>query len=101
MFLETGNHGFLLEEGGWKLSPAYDINPNPDGTGLNLNISEADNSLSLDLARDVSDYFRLDNAGADKITEQVTRAVARWRDEAEVLGIARNEQERMQRAFKV
>jgi len=39
------NHGFLLTERGWILSPAYDINPNETGLGLSLNISESDNSL--------------------------------------------------------
>lgn len=24
------NHGFLRSRGGWRLSPAFDINPNPD-----------------------------------------------------------------------
>lgn len=24
------NHGFLWQKGGWKLSPAFDLNPNPD-----------------------------------------------------------------------
>jgi serine/threonine-protein kinase HipA len=33
------NHGFLLREKGWQLSPAYDINPTETGTGLKLNIS--------------------------------------------------------------
>lgn len=43
------HHGFLLNPKGWKLSPAYDINPNIDGIGLNLNISENDNNLDFDL----------------------------------------------------
>jgi len=34
------NHGFLLTKNGWKLSPAFDINPNENGVGLSLNISE-------------------------------------------------------------
>lgn len=38
------NHGFILEETGWRLSPVYDINPSADGNGLKLNISEHDNS---------------------------------------------------------
>ena len=53
------NHGFLLTDGGWLLSPAYDINPNEYGKGLHLNISDKDNSLSLDLALEVAIYFRL------------------------------------------
>ncbi|MCK5883425.1 MAG: type II toxin-antitoxin system HipA family toxin, partial [Bacteriovoracaceae bacterium] len=34
------NHGFILDSDGWRLSPAYDINPIQDGEGLKLNISE-------------------------------------------------------------
>lgn len=44
------NHGFLLTRGGWRLSPAYDVNPNPDALGLSLNIDELSNALDLDLA---------------------------------------------------
>ncbi|WP_295676212.1 type II toxin-antitoxin system HipA family toxin [uncultured Mucilaginibacter sp.] len=28
------NHGFLLKDGGWELSPAYDLNPNPRGNWI-------------------------------------------------------------------
>jgi serine/threonine-protein kinase HipA len=28
------NHGFLYEKGGWRLSPLFDINPNPDKNAL-------------------------------------------------------------------
>jgi len=53
------NHGFILTNQGWSLSPAYDINPVETGTGLKLNISDEDNSLDLDLALEVSEFFRL------------------------------------------
>jgi len=46
------NYGFLMVENGWILSPAFDLNPNPDGNGLCLNVSESDNSQDLDLARE-------------------------------------------------
>lgn len=46
------NHGFLLApHRGWKLSPAYDINPMPDGYSLSLNIDVDNNSLSFDLCK--------------------------------------------------
>ena len=51
------NHGFLLTEKGWVLSPAYDVNPEPLNKRLTLNISETDNSLSLALAREVAEIF--------------------------------------------
>jgi serine/threonine-protein kinase HipA len=53
------NHGFLLTNDGWVLSPAYDINPVENGSGLKLNISDEDNSLDLNLAMEVSEFFRL------------------------------------------
>ena len=34
------NHGFLLGTEGWRLSPVYDINPQPWPGGLSLNADE-------------------------------------------------------------
>ena len=73
------NHGFLLTEKGWILSPAFDLNPNEDGIGLSLNISLDDNSLNLEVALEVIDFFRLDEASALKIIGDVRMSVSRWR----------------------
>ena len=63
------NHGFILEDTGWRLSPTYDINPSSDGNGLKLNISAHDNSQSLELALSVIEYFRIDNSRVKEIIE--------------------------------
>ena len=94
------NHGFLLNPDGWKLSPAYDINPDPTGTGLSLNISDVDNSLNLELALEVAEYFRLDNSEAISIMDEVKQAVMKWPDIANQVGIPRTEQEMMAAAFR-
>ena len=94
------NHGFLLQPDGWKLSPAYDINPDPTGTGLSLNISDEDNSLDLDLALEVAEYFRLGNDEAKSIVEKVVGVVAGWRGVAADMKISRREQEAMAPAFR-
>lgn len=93
------NHGFILATDGWRLSPAYDINPNEFGNGLSLNISETDNSLDLSLALSVAEYFRLDEQKAKSIIDQVKSAVSNWRKVANDLGISRAEQDRMSKAF--
>lgn len=93
------NHGFLLTPDGWALSPAYDLNPEPDGRGLSLNIDEHDNALSLELAIAVAPYFRV-GAGAATIARTMTRTVAKhWRKLATDLGVARGAVERMEPAF--
>ena len=95
------NHGFIFGDGGWMLSPAYDINPTTPANGLYLFISEDDNSLSYNLAMDVIDYFRLNKTQAKSILGQVKASVATWKDEATQAGISRNEQTRMQPAFNL
>lgn len=93
------NHGFLLGHGGWTLAPAYDLNPDMNGRGLSLNISESDNALDLDLAMEVSEFFRLSGEGARKIMEEVKGAVRAWKELAERYGIPRSERELMEGAF--
>ncbi|OJW80266.1 MAG: toxin HipA [Bacteroidetes bacterium 46-16] len=94
------NHGFLLSPSGWILSPIYDVNPFPEGTGLTLNISLDDNSLDVDLALSVIQYFRLQQAEAEEIIEQVRKAANGWRTIADEIGISRREQESMEVAFE-
>ncbi len=93
------NHGFILTNEGWRLSPAYDINPVETGTGLKLNVSEDDNALELALAMEVHPFFRLDEPKAKAIIEEVTKAVAKWPEVANKYGISRAEQELKAPAF--
>jgi serine/threonine-protein kinase HipA len=93
------NHGFILNHSGWTLSPAYDINPIETGMGLSLNISETDNALSMQLALDVSEYFRLSTNRAKEIIRSVEEAVSGWRVLANEYGIPKQEQELKEGAF--
>jgi len=94
------NHGFLLGKQGWRLSPAYDINPNPYGTGLKLNISEEDNSLDFNLALSVAPYFRLQEKEAVQIIENIKLVVSKWEETAAKYQIPKSEREMMGGAFK-
>lgn len=95
------NHGFLLTTEGWQLSPAFDINPNEYGRELSLNISDSDNSLSLDLALSVAGYFRITETKAIQIVKKVSAAVSNWKKTASKYKIPKAEQERMSVAFSL
>lgn len=95
------NHGFILSEKGWMISPAFDINPNETGTGLSLNISGNDNSLSFELALETAEYFRLDIDEAEKIADEIKSNVSSWKAVAEKYGISKREQSSMEKAFRV
>jgi serine/threonine-protein kinase HipA len=94
------NHGFLLEEKGWDLAPAYDMNPVAHGDGLALNVSETDNAQNLELAREVARHFAVKAKAADTIIAEVRDVVARWPVIAKRLKIPRSEQDRMASAFR-
>ncbi|HJZ39910.1 MAG TPA: HipA domain-containing protein [Bacteroidales bacterium] len=93
------NHGFILTEKGWILSPAFDINPNEYGTGLSLNISLDDNSLDLDVSLEVVDFFRLNKENGLIIIDQIKRSVSKWRKVANMYQLPKSEQDLMAKVF--
>lgn len=93
------NHGFLLTEKGWILAPAYDMNPEEKGAGLTLNISETDNSLNLEVAKEVAEYFRLKKDKAETIITKVVSSVKQWKAVAAKYGISKNKIQSMEKAF--
>lgn len=96
------NHGFLLSKSGWRLSPMYDTNPVPYGDTLSLNVSETDNSISIDLALESAKYYELSNDGAIEISNSILSTVKEnWEKLAVKYGISRNEIEYMRPAFYV
>jgi serine/threonine-protein kinase HipA len=98
------NHGFLYAgQEGWRLSPAYDLNPVPTDIKpriLATAINENDNTASLALALDVAEYFELDAGKAREIAVQVGKVVSLWRDEAARHGLSKTEIDRMASAFE-
>lgn len=99
------NHGFLYRGNqGWRLSPAYDLNPVPTDVGprvLSTAIVEGDDrSASIELAFGVAGHFGLEDAEAHEIAARVGKAVAQWRDVARGLGASNRECDRMATAFE-
>jgi len=95
------NHGFLLGEHGWRLSPAFDLNPAIYGDRLSLLIDGEDNLIRADLALKTAGLYGLDESEAKEITERIEDTVCQnWRSIAERYGIPRNEMNQMEPAFK-
>ena len=98
------NHGFLWPgPSGWRLSPAYDLNPIPADIKprvLSTNIDLDDGTASLKLALQVADYFELREGEAHEIAGEVGKAVKTWRKQAAKLGLSPSEIDRMASAFE-
>ncbi|WP_346237009.1 type II toxin-antitoxin system HipA family toxin [Niabella insulamsoli] len=95
------NHGFILTDDGWILSPAYDLNPSIDKNGLALNIYMDGNALDFEIAKTVGGFFRLDQKQMNQIIAEVLDSVNTWDKVAGRIGITRKEQYLMSGAFKI
>ena len=97
------NHAFLYDgPDGWRLSPAYDLNPTPLDIRpriLSTNITEDNSEGSLDLALDVASHFQLEMKEAKDIIIEVKMAISLWREEARKLNLSESAIERMMSAF--
>lgn len=96
------NHGFLhVDADAWRLSPAFDLNPNPSPgpTYLSTAIDGAGEAATVAGVLAVADYFRLTGTQAAAALAEVAGAVGRWRATAARHGLAPGEVERMEPAF--
>ncbi len=96
------NHGFLHQhDDSWRLSPAFDLNPDPEPGPkyLSTAIDDADDTASLTLAVSVADYFRLTAPQAADVVEQVQAAIAWWPQVARRHGLTSAEIAEMAWAF--
>ena len=96
------NHGFLLTPHGWRLSPMFDVNPNPYGDFLSLNVTLNDSRIDPDLAMEAVSYFGLKKDEAAEDAKQILTTVGRsWRAIAESYGLSRESQDAMAPAFSI
>ena len=98
------NHGFIYERyKGWRLSPAFDLNPTPlevKAHILTTAIDFDDTSASLETAMAVAQDFRVSKEKAHEIINEVSIAVKQWREVAAKLGLSKRECDRMASAFE-
>jgi len=96
------NHGFLLTEDGWVLSPMYDVNPNIYGNTLSLNVSSNDNRIDFNLIIDMAHYYELDLEEAKSILTRIVSTVSEnWQQISESCELNKGEITRMKPAFEM
>lgn len=97
------NHGFLHQQGRdvWRLSPAFDLNPEPvpgprhHTTSVDGSDAPATIARVMAVARD----FRLRPEEAERVAGEVLGAVGQWREVARSAGLAGRAVEAMEPAF--
>jgi serine/threonine-protein kinase HipA len=93
------NHGFLLTATGWRLAPAFDLNPNIEKADHVLNLDESDNRPSLRTVVETSEWYVGSRDRGAAIVAEVLRETRQWRRAAKELRIARADIELTAAAF--
>jgi serine/threonine-protein kinase HipA len=81
------NHGFLRQGNGWVLSPAFDVNPNPDKDDHVLTLDGDDASPESSVVLATRDFYRLSVARAQQIEGEVREAIRGWEPLARQTGL--------------
>ena len=87
------NLGLLRSGSGWRLSPVFDVNPNPDATAVRVTsvFSEVEKDAALIALQENSHAFGLSSRESDKIISEVCAAVKSCESYAERAGIRKEE----------
>jgi serine/threonine-protein kinase HipA len=93
------NHGFLLASGGWRLAPAFDMNPLAHKDHHVLRVDDSDPHPSVATAIATHEFYRLTAVRAGEIAEEVAGVLDGWREEAQRYGISRLGLTEMEPAF--
>jgi len=94
------NHGFMRLPDGWRLAPAYDMNPSPKTDHvLALDTDSTHPDLNTVLA--TAPFYRLRDREAEEIVARVLGEVRQLQTCAAKLGIPRSELRELEHLFMV
>jgi serine/threonine-protein kinase HipA len=82
------NHGFIREHSGWRLSPAFDMNPNVAKSMHALAIDAFDADPNIAVAMETAEFYRLTQGQAQQILAEVQAVIKDWRAVAAAQGLS-------------
>ncbi len=93
------NHGFLRQATGWRLAPAFDLNPNPSKRHHALRFDEASDEPDLDAILRTAEFYRVSGRDAQRILDELRAVTRTWRKRAKAARLPANEIASIEPAF--
>ena len=93
------NHGFLWGEDGWRLAPAFDMNPSIDKHEHVLTIDGLIADPDIESAVATAGFYGIGDGRAREIVDKTRAIVSSWKERARKLGIAAGDIELTASAF--
>lgn len=82
------NHGFIRTPAGWRLAPAFDINPSLSKDEHVLALDAYSRQPDLGVIISTADLYRLNHKKAKQIIQQVCDVVSGWKAKARRMGLS-------------
>lgn len=73
------NHGFLRTSHGWRLAPAFDLNPASTKPEHTLALDESNRAPDLSLVIETAPLYRLTETRAQRVVSEVRTGLESWR----------------------
>jgi serine/threonine-protein kinase HipA len=93
------NHGFLCGPGGWRLAPAFDVNPAPESPEHALAIDDHNHEPDIAVVLDTARFYRVSQRRAEEVVREVRGVTVEWRSDARRLSLPADEIELVGTAF--
>lgn len=93
------NHGFVRTPQGWRLAPAFDLNPSFAKGEHVLALDDASRAPSLATVLSTAAFYRLAEEEARALVGRVLAAVGAWQVRARALGLTRVDVARAEQLF--
>jgi serine/threonine-protein kinase HipA len=95
------NHGFIRSPAGWRLAPAFDMNPSFRKEEHVLSLDLYNRRPDMDVVLSTAGFYRLENRRAKEIIAAVCAVAGEWPTHAKQLGLSRQECAEADHLFRV
>jgi len=95
------NHGFIREADGWRLAPAYDLNPSTKKDAHVLALDDASTEPDLATVLSTVALYRVTPQQAQEDLARLRTVLGTWRRKAKHLGLSTEDRAELEGSFQV
>ncbi len=95
------NHGFIRQPGGWRLAPAYDMNPSTKKDTHVLALDDHSTEPDLDTVMSTAEFYRVSAQDARADLARLRQVLGSWESKAKQLGLSAEDRLELEGCFQV
>lgn len=95
------NHGFIRQPGGWRLAPAYDMNPSTKKDAHMLALDDHSTEPDLDTVMSTAAFYRVSAQDARADLARLRQVLGSWESKAKQLGLSAEDRLEIEGCFQV